>query len=162
MDWDDLSTPLLQSGKRRTLKRNTRTAKYKRKSMAIKRSVRRSDVFNPDVFSTRTSSVASVDTGYSETTERISNVDESAKELKMVEEEELPVSLLTKTKTACVLLVTIVAVASYCVSFPEIIVGGVSSVNLTVLGVAAGVCALVTPVVWLNEWRLIRYPGENV
>lgn len=160
-----------------------RSNKYRRRSALLKRSIRRRSFDNTnsrDIRNTATGSndVEDADTIYSEATERITNVDYDSKkdvDLQILptddeEEEQYPVSTLTKVKTAVVIIITIVAVGAYCVAFSESIVmaGGSVAVgvvggyynNLVVLGIAAGVCVLVTPVVWLNEWKLIRYPGE--
>lgn len=155
-----------------------RSNKYRRRGALLKRSIRRRSLENTnsrDIRNTATGSndVDDAETIYSEATERINNVDYDSKNVLPTddeEEEQYPVSTLTKVKTAVVIITTIVAVGAYCVAFSESIVMAGGSVaggvvggyynNLVVLGIAAGVCVVVTPVVWLNEWKLIRYPGE--
>ena len=166
---EELSVPLLnkqaQSQQRTLTKpRHSLRHKHRRRSEAIRRSARRRsiDSYEPTTLHRATSGI-STDTGfYSETTERVSNIEEEA--LLTIEEEEVPVSTLTKIKTGCVILLTIVAVGAYCTSFANVLLvsESVSAVDLAVLGAAMGLCVLITPVVWLNEWKLIRYPGEFI
>ena len=169
---EELSVPLLNKqaqSQQRTLTKPRHSLRYKhrRRSEAIRRSARRRSIDSDEPTATttlhRAASGISTDTGfYSETTERVSNIEEEA--LLTVEEEEVPVSALTKIKTGCIISLTIVAVGAYCTSFANVLLvsESVSAVNLAVLGAAMGLCVLITPVVWLNEWKLIRYPGELI
>lgn len=165
---EELSVPLLNKqaqSQQRTLTKPRHSLRYKhsRRSEAIRRSARRRSIDSTTTTLHRATSGISTDTGfYSETTERVSNIEEEA--LLTIEEEEVPVSTLTKIKTGCVILLTIVAVGAYCTSFANVLLvsESVSAVDLAVLGAAMGLCVLITPVVWLNEWKLIRYPGELI
>ena len=170
---EELSVPLLNKqaqSQQRTLTKPRHSLRYKhrRRSEAIRRSARRRSIDSDEPTTTTTTlhrmtSGISTDTGfYSETTERVSNIEDEA--LLTIEEEEVPVSALTKIKTGCVILLTIVAVGAYCTSFANVLLvsESVSAVDLAVLGAAMGLCVLITPVVWLNEWKLIRYPGEFI
>lgn len=181
-DTNDLSAPLLKVNQHdlatpppqpQTLSKS-RNTHHRRRSEVVKRSIRtrfsheeyhtnnEEELPHALIFDRTSSSIASVTASVD--TERISNT--NIDELPMLEhKEELPVSTLTKIKTVVVILTTIVAIVAYCISFEEILVlfgSGVSSVDLAILGAAAGICVLVTPVVWLNEWKLIRYPGESI
>ena len=83
------------------------------------------------------------------------------KKEKKVKDEEMHVTTMTKIKVAFVILATLAAVASYFVAFLITTAVAAPAVNLATLAVAAGVCVMITPFVWMNEWKLIRYPGEN-
>jgi hypothetical protein len=159
-----------------------RMSKHRKRSEALKRFIRRKSLDETidanesfkDYHDRYTIESTDDYTIHSETTERITNVESSTnnQQLQMIDEEYLPVSTLTKVKTVLVIAITIVACGAYCFAFSDIALGnaaaaavGVGSegyTNLIVLGIAAGVCLVVTPVVWLNEWKLIRYPGESL
>ena len=179
MDSNDLSAPLLgeyatsginesaksASSLRQSQRNRQRRRQSRRKSAQIKRTARRKSQAISDVDITRLTVTSLDDTTsvFSETpTERRSNVDDANKNLlDEDEEEELPITIMTKVKSACVIMTTIVAVSAYVLAFPEaVLVMSVPAVNLSLLSAAAGICVLMTPMIWLNEWKLIRYPGE--
>lgn len=109
----------------------------------------------------RTSSLYDFSCSTSDVTEQIGNVEEETIELKKIkDEEEFPVTLMTKIKSAVVITATVAAVGTYFFALSVAYAVAVPAANLTTLGIAAGVCVVVTPWVWLNEWKLIRYPGE--
>jgi uncharacterized membrane protein YgcG len=93
--------------------------------------------------------------GTTDVTEPINNKEEKMKD------EEMPVTTMTKIKVAVVILATLAAVASYFVAFLITTAVAAPAVNLATLAVAAGVCVMITPFVWMNEWKLIRYPGKS-
>ena len=177
-DSNDLSKPLLheytasginesqksETSLRQSQRNRQRRRQSRRKSTQIKRTVRRKSQAISDVDMTRLTATSLDDTTsvFSETpTERRSNVDDTNKNIMDEEEEELPITMTTKVKSACVILTTIVAVTGYVLAFPEaILVMSVPAMNLTMLGTAAGICVVLTPMIWFNEWKLIRYPGE--
>lgn len=178
MDSNDLSAPLLgeyatsginesaksASSLRQSQRNRQRRRQSRRKSAQIKRTARRKSQAISDVDITRLTVTSLDDTTsvFSETpTERRSNVDDANKNILDEDEEELPITMMTKVKSACVIMTTIVAVSAYVLAFPEaILVLSVPAVNLTLLSTAAGICVLLTPIIWFNEWKLIRYPGE--
>eukprot|EP00956_Cyclotella_meneghiniana_P011053 scaffold15468_cov87-Cyclotella_meneghiniana.AAC.4 len=176
-DSNDLSKPLLheytasginesqksETSLRQSQRNRQRRRQSRRKSTQIKRTVRRKSQAISDVDMTRLTATSLDDTTsvFSETpTERRSNVDDTNKNIMDEEEEELPITMTTKVKSACVILTTIVAVTGYVLAFPEaILVMSVPAINLTMLGTAAGICVVLTPMIWFNEWKLIRYPA---
>lgn len=169
MDSNDLSAPLLQKPsntkqyqipfQRTTLTKPLNLKHGRRKSAVIKQSVRRKSEYHFD--SVRlTSSAISVDTGYSEVTERISNMEDVHDHNTTIDEDEFEISNLTKAKTAIVILTTLTSITFYGISFPELIlISTLPSLHLPILAIAAGTCLLLTPVVWINEWKLLRYPS---
>ncbi|KAL3804490.1 hypothetical protein HJC23_002529 [Cyclotella cryptica] len=91
--------------------------------------------------------------GTNDVTEPMDNKQEQSKD------GEMPVAPMTKIKVAVVILTTVAAVSSYFVAFLVTTAMAAPVLNLTTLAVAAGVCVTVTPFVWINEWKLIRYPA---
>lgn len=169
MDSNELSEPLLQKSSgnrhqqfsfpRQTLTKPLNLKHGRRKSTVIKQSVRRRSDYQFDSIRL-TSSAISVDTGYSEVTERISNVEDTPEHNATVDEDEFEVTSLTKAKSAIVILTTLTSITFYAISFPELILmSNLPTLHLPILAIAAGISLLLTPIVWLNEWKLLRYPS---
>lgn len=73
------------------------------------------------------------------------------------EEEDKSMTPITMLKITSVLLLTCGGVVSYLTAFVASITA--STATVTTVGIAGGVFILITPWVWLNEWRLVRYPS---
>lgn len=161
---NELSTPLLPPGvgeraghDHHTRSKDGQGSRNRRKSDMVKQSARAKsqDLSQGELERMKRASSSDFSVGTTDVTEPINNKEEKMKD------EEMHVNTMTKIKVAVVVLATLAAVASYFVAFLVTTSVAAPAVNLTTLAVAAGVCVATTPFVWINEWKLIRYPGEN-